>query len=117
MNKIVREINQFDVELFDYAQSLMAYRLKLVHAVLRKMKAVLGISQLSRGSSDRLGQHESLLIIFSPKFLLIIGYIWIIIVQNELQVHITSGHVPCRHRADHQELASASSRSVSTSKA
>ena len=55
MNKIVREINQFDVELFDYAQSLMAYRLKLVHTVLRKMKSVLGISQLSRGSSDRLG--------------------------------------------------------------
>lgn len=43
MKGVIREINGYDLQLWEYAQSLMAYRLKLVAPAISAVKRRLGI--------------------------------------------------------------------------
>lgn len=40
---MLKEINQYDLQLFAYAQSLMAYRLKFLSPTVESVKAQLGL--------------------------------------------------------------------------
>lgn len=43
MRKILTEMNALDLELYEYAQTLMAYRLKFIPPTVLKVKAQLGL--------------------------------------------------------------------------
>merc|ERR1712146_295974 len=44
IKKLLTELNHWDIKLFEYAQSLLAYRLKFVLPVVDQVKMELGLS-------------------------------------------------------------------------
>lgn len=54
------EINKYDIELFEYAQSLMAYRLKFVAPTVENVKKQLGLDAHLNTvvSGDVYAQHK-----------------------------------------------------------
>lgn len=43
IRNVLTELNKYDIELFEYAQSLMAYRLKFIAPAVLSVKAGLGM--------------------------------------------------------------------------